>query len=248
MANRSYLFATDKIPANYEDRPETITGLSEWPYDIPIAYLLLVSQDTRVCASLSFLSEEEDNEPLALAGTAAGGTARLKRLLELLAGSRAGAADGNFLAARKAAMAFIAAHAQPFLYLETAEIDAMSGDPFAKSIAANIAAVRRFASLVDQLTPETIDAAIAPGGALAGVLVEPGRHEERELPALGVGGIWSETLWLAPRNKANFEPDDEEDFEPDSEPARVPDAGRPPLANPRRGTIWQRLRRWLPGY
>ena len=93
MANRSYLFATDKIPANYEDRPETITGLSEWPYDIPIAYLLLVSQDTRVCASLSFLSEEEDNEPLALAGTAAGGAARLKRLLELLAGSRAGAAD-----------------------------------------------------------------------------------------------------------------------------------------------------------
>ncbi|OZI29809.1 hypothetical protein CAL29_17010 [Bordetella genomosp. 10] len=52
MANRSYLYSLDNRPASYEDRPETIRGLSEWPYDVPFMYRLLMSADPRICSTL----------------------------------------------------------------------------------------------------------------------------------------------------------------------------------------------------
>ncbi|VWD51381.1 hypothetical protein BLA18112_07522 [Burkholderia lata] len=52
MANRSYLYSLGNRPTSYEDRPETISGLSEWAYDVPFMYRLLMSCDPRPCASL----------------------------------------------------------------------------------------------------------------------------------------------------------------------------------------------------
>jgi hypothetical protein len=52
MANRSYLYGLSNRPTSYEDRPETITGLSEWPYAVPFSYRVLMSGDPRVCSSL----------------------------------------------------------------------------------------------------------------------------------------------------------------------------------------------------
>ncbi|WP_322085644.1 hypothetical protein [Burkholderia sp. BCC1999] len=52
MANRSYLYSLGNRPTSYEDRPETIAGLSEWAYDVPFMYRLLMSCDPRLCASL----------------------------------------------------------------------------------------------------------------------------------------------------------------------------------------------------
>lgn len=52
MANRAYLYSLSNQPASYEDRPETISGLSEWNYDIPFIYRLLMSGDPQLCASL----------------------------------------------------------------------------------------------------------------------------------------------------------------------------------------------------
>lgn len=52
MANRSYLYSLGNRPTSYEDRPETISGLSEWAYDVPFMYRLLMSCDPQPCASL----------------------------------------------------------------------------------------------------------------------------------------------------------------------------------------------------
>ena len=62
MANRSYLYSLSNRPTSYADRPETISGLSEWPYDVPFIYRLLMSGDPQLCASL--VSDGlDDDEP-----------------------------------------------------------------------------------------------------------------------------------------------------------------------------------------
>ncbi|MEB1530348.1 DUF7822 domain-containing protein [Xanthomonas sp. WHRI 7945] len=64
MANRSYLYSLSNRPASYGDRPETISSLSEWAYDVPFVYRLLMSADPQVCASLvaEGLDDEDDDE------------------------------------------------------------------------------------------------------------------------------------------------------------------------------------------
>ncbi|MBN6151880.1 hypothetical protein JR065_16150 [Xanthomonas sp. AmX2] len=64
MANRSYLYSLSNRPASYGDRPETISSLSEWAYDVPFVYRLLISADPQLCASLvaEGLDDEEEDE------------------------------------------------------------------------------------------------------------------------------------------------------------------------------------------
>jgi hypothetical protein len=64
MANRSYLYSLSNRPAAYADRPETISSLSEWAYDVPFVYRLLLSADPQLCASLvaEGLDGDEDEE------------------------------------------------------------------------------------------------------------------------------------------------------------------------------------------
>ncbi len=61
MANRSYLYSLSNRPISYQDRPETISGVSEWAYDVPFIFRLLMSGDPQLCASL--ISEGLDGEP-----------------------------------------------------------------------------------------------------------------------------------------------------------------------------------------
>ena len=62
MANRSYLYSLSNRPASYGDRPDTISSLSEWAYDVPFVYRLLLSADPQLCASLvaEGLDDDED--------------------------------------------------------------------------------------------------------------------------------------------------------------------------------------------
>ena len=84
MANRSYLYSLSNRPAAYVDRPETISGLSEWPYDVPFMYRLLMSGDPQPCASL-VSDGMEDEEPgsktrlYAISGVFEPGYARVRR-------------------------------------------------------------------------------------------------------------------------------------------------------------------------
>ncbi|MBB4131341.1 MULTISPECIES: hypothetical protein [unclassified Xanthomonas] len=62
MANRSYLYSLSNRPTAYDDRPEMICGLSEWPYDVPFVYRLLMSADPQLCASLVSDGLGDDDE------------------------------------------------------------------------------------------------------------------------------------------------------------------------------------------
>ncbi|WYX18057.1 hypothetical protein WJ973_17375 [Achromobacter xylosoxidans] len=89
MANRSYLYSLSNRPASYADRPETICGLSEWPYAVPFSYRLLMSGDPQLCASL-IADGLEDDEPhrrtrlYAISSRFEPGLARIKRFAEIV--------------------------------------------------------------------------------------------------------------------------------------------------------------------
>jgi hypothetical protein len=50
MANRSYLYSCDHIPGETEDKAP-LKGISEWKYDIPLTYKILLSCNPRICRS-----------------------------------------------------------------------------------------------------------------------------------------------------------------------------------------------------
>src|SRR5690242_3617497 len=88
MANRAYLYSLSNRPTSYADRPETISGLSEWAYAIPFSYRVLMSGGPRPCASL--VSDGFDDEPAgrktklyAISGDFEAGFARLKRFVSI---------------------------------------------------------------------------------------------------------------------------------------------------------------------
>ncbi|MBB1594371.1 hypothetical protein [Achromobacter sp. UMC46] len=89
MANRSYLYSLSNRPSSYSDRPETISGLSEWPYDVPFMYRLLVSGDPQLCASLiadGFDSDESEEKTrlYAISSRFDAGFERVKRFAEIV--------------------------------------------------------------------------------------------------------------------------------------------------------------------
>lgn len=95
MANRSYLYSLSNRPSSYVDRPDTVSGLSEWPYDVPFMYRLLMSGDPQLCASLiadGFDSDEPESKTAlyAISSHFDTGFARVKRFTEII---RAATAD-----------------------------------------------------------------------------------------------------------------------------------------------------------
>ncbi|BBO59597.1 hypothetical protein [Mycoavidus sp. B2-EB] len=78
MANRSYLYSTNVVPGpDVKKETRTFTGISEWNYDIPIIYKLLLSGNPRPCKS-SIWDMPDD---IALIGDYALGVERLKEFL-----------------------------------------------------------------------------------------------------------------------------------------------------------------------
>jgi len=89
MANRSYLYSLSNRPSSYADRPETVSGLSEWPYDVPFMYRLLMSGDPQLCASLvadGFDSDEPESKTAlyAISSHFDTGFARVKRFTDII--------------------------------------------------------------------------------------------------------------------------------------------------------------------
>ncbi len=79
MANRSYLYAANHIPSrNTSNADNRLVGISEWNYDVPIAFKLLLSQGTQKCTSSIWTVPEE----AAIAGDYELGVARLMAYLE----------------------------------------------------------------------------------------------------------------------------------------------------------------------
>jgi hypothetical protein len=78
MSNRSYLYSTDRLPSSDggEQRPRYV-GISEWPYDIPLVFKILVSGNPRACQSSIW-----SPEPIAIAGDYDQGVVRLFEFLD----------------------------------------------------------------------------------------------------------------------------------------------------------------------
>jgi hypothetical protein len=89
LATRSYLYSLSNRPASYADRPETISGLSEWSYDVPFMTRLLMSGDPQLCTSLLYdgFDEDESEFPTSLHAISSRfdlGFERVKRFIDVV--------------------------------------------------------------------------------------------------------------------------------------------------------------------
>ena len=271
MANRSYLYSLSNRPAAYVDRPETISGLSEWPYDVPFMYRLLMSGDPQPCASL-VSDGMEDEEPgsktrlYAISGVFEPGYARVRRLpissappwrrrrlprlgprrrpalgasqpasfmdrvkqmfspqadaarTPVPASSAAPASD-QLLAALDETLAFLDAHRDSHLLLETIELDIMShaGEAALKAcVDAEIARCRHAGAALDALPAmwtkpparwtAVAEPAAEPLDAFHGLRLDNDFDSTRtgatERP---VGLYWSDVLYFELFNRSQFE-------------------------------------------
>ena len=78
MANRSYLYSTNIVPGpDAEAQGRKLIGISEYNYDIPIVFKLLLSGNPRTCPS----SIWDCNDDIALLGDYDAGLAKLEAFL-----------------------------------------------------------------------------------------------------------------------------------------------------------------------
>lgn len=78
MANRSYLYSTNVIPgSSTKATGRKLIGISEWNYDIPIVFKLLISGNPKTCLSSIWDNPEE----IALIGDYASGVKNLEGFL-----------------------------------------------------------------------------------------------------------------------------------------------------------------------
>jgi hypothetical protein len=149
MANRSYLYSLSNRPTSYEDRPETVAGLSEWPYAVPFSYRVLMSGDPRLCSSL--ISDGFEDEPPerrtrlhAISGEFDAGYARLRKFFAVV--RAVGAGSTGLCAQLDETETFLTEHRDRFLLLETIELDTMtesSEDALRASVGREIDLCRR---------------------------------------------------------------------------------------------------------
>ncbi|UXL02847.1 DUF7822 domain-containing protein [Achromobacter xylosoxidans] len=262
MANRSYLYSLSNRPASYADRPETICGLSEWPYAVPFSYRLLMSGDPQLCASL-IADGLEDDEPhrrtrlYAISSRFEPGLARIKRFAEIVRAAVGGAAPATattpaaepapsllgrirrlfssadaaparpattapteLLAALDETIAFLEAHRDDYLLLETIELDVMAESEEAAlkaSVEKELARCRQAGAALDalpadpaeagrQLLAATRERGAAPLDALHGLRLDDsfdGGRNQRVDYILGL--MWSEVLYFDLLDRAEFE-------------------------------------------
>ncbi len=271
MANRSYLYSLSNRPTSYSDRPETISGLSEWAYDVPFIYRLLMSGDPQLCASL--ISDGlDDDEPgqrtklYAISSPFEPGFERVKRFAEILrvavavlppavsalpasgppqpasffervkrlfspgkkpgssipvqAAIKSYAPPSNLLVALGETIAFLEAHRDSHLLLETIELDIMSesGEAALKaSVEQELARCKHAGAAIDalpaditeaarQLKLATVQQAEEPLDVLFGLRLDnefdSTRDNATEYP---LGLEWSDVLYFELLNRSEFE-------------------------------------------
>jgi hypothetical protein len=133
MADRSMLFAARATPQR-SGEAVNVQGLGEYGYGIPTIYKILVSADPQPCPSLIF----DSDTPVAVAGSRAGGLARLRALRARLSGGAAGAASFD------EAIAYLSKpHLDhPYFILEPGEILGLSRKPIDEQMSALLADIR----------------------------------------------------------------------------------------------------------
>lgn len=210
MANRSYLYSLDNRPASYADRPEKISGLSEWPYAVPFSYRVLMSGDPALCASLVSDGFEDDtpDNPTKLYAISAefdAGYARLRKFFSLVPSDSTALRDAIAETVR-----FLDEHRDRYLLLETIELDSMVESDAAGMRAAverEIEVCRQVGAAIDALPEDATGAWLAKDAAFQGLVLtddfDNTRDDRTEYP-LGLSW-WTDVLYFALWNRAEFE-------------------------------------------
>jgi hypothetical protein len=223
MANRAYLYSLNNRPSSFADRPDTISGLSEWAYDVPFAYRVLASGDPQLCSSL--ISDGFDDDPddkktklHAISADFATGAARFEKLAAVV---RALADSQELSAAIDESRAFLDKHRDSHVLLETIELDMMSKSgekALRECVTKEVAACAKAGAAVDALSSDIATAAKelaaaakkkarAPLDAFFGLAFDDAfdnvRDDESRY-ALGVSN-WSPALYFELWNKAQYE-------------------------------------------
>ena len=131
MANRSYLYSTDRIPGSGEGIQ--VVGITEWNYEIPILHKLLLSGGTQPCKSLIW----DDPEVFALAGDYQEGVRRLRCFLLAIKAPHA-----QSLVAEALEFLDSENNRKKFFFLECAEIFDLEDEPFADQLAGLLEEIR----------------------------------------------------------------------------------------------------------
>jgi len=133
VANRSYLYATDVPPGGGDDgQDRELVGISEWNYDVPIVFKLLLSGSPKTCRSAVWDMDEE----IALAGDYDAGVANLEAFL-----ARITLPEAQPLIEEARAFLHDPAHRRRYFLLECGELYDMDEDPFEEQNAALLADV-----------------------------------------------------------------------------------------------------------
>lgn len=221
MANRSYLYSLSNQPKSYSDRPDTISGLSEWPYSIPFTYRVLMSGNPKLCASLvsdGFDDESPDNKTqlYAISSDFALGFARLKKFIEVLLviGKEIPDLHDSML---DETLEFLEEHKDSYLLLETIELDCMDESEEAVLrgyVEGEISACREAGAAIDAL-PEDLEVS-------ADIIINAAKNKSEAAPnsfcglefndkfddiesELPLGLYWIDILYYELENKEEFE-------------------------------------------
>ncbi len=224
MSNRAYLYSLSNRPTSYADRPDTISGLSEWPYFVPFSYRLLMSGDPQLCASLvsdGFESDAPNNKTklYAISSDFETGFARLQHFFAVLRPIASEASPGLTEYINET-ITFLEAHRDRYLLLETIELDTMEEDEASAlrgCVEKEIENCLRVGSAVDAIPNNLEEAAAllkkatqssleAPYDAFYGLRLDDDcdntRDDKTEYP-LGLG--WTDVLYFSLWNRAKFE-------------------------------------------
>jgi hypothetical protein len=219
MSNRAYLYSLSNRPQFYTDRPDTICGLSEWPYFIPFTFRVLMSGDPMLCASL--LSDGFDDEPensktklYAISSNFEKGFERLKKFIAILRPMIEPSYLSNSL---DETLAFLEAHRNDYLLLETIELDTMEfGDEenLLACVKNEIAECIKVGEAIDALPADKVAAGAyllqaasqLKNSAFYGIRLDDDfdntRDSKTEYP---LGLYWSDILYFDLFNRADFE-------------------------------------------
>ncbi|MCO1336674.1 hypothetical protein MO867_20315 [Microbulbifer sp. OS29] len=221
MANRAYLYSLSNRPSTYADRPECLSGLSEWAYDVPFSYRVLMSGNPKLCASLISDGFEDDapedkTRLYAISSEFELGIARFKKFIEAV--RPLAAETSKYLASMlDETLAFFEGNNPRYLLLETTELDCMYDNDEAVlrgAVESEIEACRKAGAAVDllpedpKIAADTLKGASekesnSPLGAFHGLLFNDNFDDaENDLP---LGLYWTDVLFYQLRNKIEFE-------------------------------------------
>ncbi len=124
MANRSYLYSINKIPTK-DSNPDFITSLSEFNYDIPLIYKILLTGNPQKCFSVIW-----DKQEIGIVGNYQDGINKLTRFLDLFEQEKISDKE-EYQKYNKEAITFLnkESNKDNFILLEAGEIFDIEGIP-----------------------------------------------------------------------------------------------------------------------